>query len=319
MALMIRYLAAGGRELDEAAPVDAGRVLGGGLLLAALSALAPAAVRRSDRAELRPLRRLRPLAEVATPFGPLTLLGSPHLVTSVFFDIGVYLVVIGVMLDLARSLGAGIDQHEAEDRTPAPQPTRARGRRAGRAERSGAGMSPNLTLGHRRRRAGRRRGLPAAGTVADPHPGRRAARLERRQRAVPGGQRGGRRRPDHRGHPAAGHERPAAAGDGADRDRDHPRGDRVPARPWPTAASSCNGHDEVADDVEDAAIRRLAEEDLASGSYDEAARAPDEVGRHRRAGGRAGPRRRPGGRATDGRAGGPTGRGRCDARLEEAR
>ncbi len=64
-----------------------------------------------------------PLASVVTPLGPLQILGSPHLVTSVFFDIGVYLVVIGVMLDLARSLGSGIDQHEAEDRTPTPQPT----------------------------------------------------------------------------------------------------------------------------------------------------------------------------------------------------
>ena len=50
--------------------------------------------------------------------------------TSVFFDIGVYLVVIGVMLDLARSLGAGIDQHEDEDRAPTPQPT-LRSRAAG--------------------------------------------------------------------------------------------------------------------------------------------------------------------------------------------
>jgi multicomponent Na+:H+ antiporter subunit A len=30
-------------------------------------------------------------------------------VTSLFFDIGVYLVVVGVLLDLVRSLGAGID------------------------------------------------------------------------------------------------------------------------------------------------------------------------------------------------------------------
>jgi len=51
------------------------------------------------------------------------VMGTPHLVTSVFFDIGVYLVVIGVMLDLARSLGSGIDQHEAEDRAPAPHST----------------------------------------------------------------------------------------------------------------------------------------------------------------------------------------------------
>jgi multicomponent Na+:H+ antiporter subunit C len=40
-----------------------------------------------------------------------------------------------------------------------------------------------------------------------------------------------------------------------------------------------NGHDEVADDVEDSAIRRLAEADLASGSYDEDIEGhPDEVG-----------------------------------------
>ena len=40
-----------------------------------------------------------------------------------------------------------------------------------------------------------------------------------------------------------------------------------------------NGHDEVADDVEDAAIRRLADDDLTSGSYDEDDNgAPDETG-----------------------------------------
>ena len=42
MALVIRYLAAGSQELDEAAPVDAGRVLGAGLIVATLSALTPA-------------------------------------------------------------------------------------------------------------------------------------------------------------------------------------------------------------------------------------------------------------------------------------
>lgn len=40
-----------------------------------------------------------------------------------------------------------------------------------------------------------------------------------------------------------------------------------------------NGNDEVADDVEDAAIRRLAEADLSAGSYDEMVEgSPDEVG-----------------------------------------
>ncbi|MET0694194.1 MAG: Na(+)/H(+) antiporter subunit C [Propionibacteriaceae bacterium] len=40
-----------------------------------------------------------------------------------------------------------------------------------------------------------------------------------------------------------------------------------------------NGHDEVADDVEDSAIRRLADDDLTSSSYDDAdGGSPDEIG-----------------------------------------
>jgi len=117
MALVIRYLAAGSQELDEAAPVDAGRVLGAGLIVATLSALTPALFGG----------KVLQSYDIAVDLGPL---GSTHLVTSVFFDIGVYLVVIGVMLDLARSLGAGIDQHEDEDRAPTPQPT-LRSRAAG--------------------------------------------------------------------------------------------------------------------------------------------------------------------------------------------
>ena len=125
MALIIRYLAAGSRELDEAAPVDAGRVLGAGLLLAGVSALAPLPFGGRILQSYDLSIDFGRLAEVVTPLGPLQVLGSPHLVTSVFFDVGVYLVVIGVMLDLARSLGSGIDQHEAEDRAPAPQPALA--------------------------------------------------------------------------------------------------------------------------------------------------------------------------------------------------
>ena len=48
------------------------------------------------------------------------LLGDIHLVTSVFFDVGVYLVVVGLILDLLRSLGSGIDRHIIrEERDPA--------------------------------------------------------------------------------------------------------------------------------------------------------------------------------------------------------
>ena len=119
MALMIRYLAGGRHELDEAAPVDAGWVLGAGLLTSGLAMIAPLLVGGRIGQSFEIEIHGPYVSYLPTPWGEVTLLGEIHLVTSVFFDIGVYLVVIGVMLDLARSLGAGIDQHEEEDRTPA--------------------------------------------------------------------------------------------------------------------------------------------------------------------------------------------------------
>ena len=121
LALTIRYLAGGRHELDEAAPVDAGRVLGAGLLTSGLSSLAPVLVGGRIGQSFDVVINAPYLSYLPTPWGTLTLMGEIHFVTSVVFDIGVYLVVVGVMLDLARSLGSGIDQHEEEDRTPSPQ------------------------------------------------------------------------------------------------------------------------------------------------------------------------------------------------------
>jgi multicomponent Na+:H+ antiporter subunit A len=102
LALTVRYLAGGRYELDEAAPVDAGALLGTGLFIATGSGLAPlafgGAVLQSALVDLH-----------------LPLLGDVHLVTSVFFDVGVYLVVVGLVLDLLRSLGSGIDRHILRD------------------------------------------------------------------------------------------------------------------------------------------------------------------------------------------------------------
>ena len=107
LALMVRYLAGGRFELDEAAPVDAGKVLGLGLLIATLSAIIPVAfggqVLQSAVIDLH-----------------VPLIGELHVVTSVGFDIGVYLVVVGVMLDVLRSLGGGIDRDVEDDDDPAP-------------------------------------------------------------------------------------------------------------------------------------------------------------------------------------------------------
>jgi multicomponent Na+:H+ antiporter subunit A len=102
LALMVRYLAGGRYELDEAAPIEAGVLLGTGLFIATGSGLAPllfgGAVLQSAIFDLH-----------------LPLLGDVHAVTSLAFDAGVYLVVVGLMLDLLRSFGSGIDRQILAD------------------------------------------------------------------------------------------------------------------------------------------------------------------------------------------------------------
>jgi multicomponent Na+:H+ antiporter subunit A len=98
LALVVRYLAGGRYELDEAAPVDAGALMGTGLAIATGSGLAPLAFGGT-------------ILQSAIVDFHVPLLGDVHLVTSVFFDVGVYLVVVGLLLDLLRSLGSQIDRH----------------------------------------------------------------------------------------------------------------------------------------------------------------------------------------------------------------
>jgi multicomponent Na+:H+ antiporter subunit A len=103
LALAARYLAGGRYELGEAAPVDAGWVLGGGLALACTTGVLGLAL-GGDVLQ----------TEIFTFWLPV--FGDVKLVTALFFDIGVYLVVVGLMLDVLRSLGAEIDrQGEEED------------------------------------------------------------------------------------------------------------------------------------------------------------------------------------------------------------
>ncbi|TYD00324.1 Na+/H+ antiporter subunit A [Arthrobacter echini] len=105
IGLAIRYLAGGRFELAEATPVSAGALLGTGLAVAALTAMAPlvfgGAVLESYILEFR-----------------LPLAGDVKFVTSTFFDIGVYLIVVGLVLDVLRSLGSEIDAR-TEAGTPA--------------------------------------------------------------------------------------------------------------------------------------------------------------------------------------------------------
>lgn len=108
LALVVRYLAGGRYELDEAMPVAAGALVGSGLFVATGAGLAPLAF---GGAVLQSA-----ILEVSVP-----LLGDIKLVTSLFFDIGVYLVVVGLMLDLLRSLGSGIDRQILRERRRAAE------------------------------------------------------------------------------------------------------------------------------------------------------------------------------------------------------
>ncbi len=75
---MLRYLVGGRTDLGLLAPVDPGIVAGGGLVLAAGTGLVP-------------------LAFGSAPLSATTWL---HVSTSIAFDVGVYVLVVGVILKL---------------------------------------------------------------------------------------------------------------------------------------------------------------------------------------------------------------------------
>lgn len=103
MALVMRYVAGGRYELGAAAPTDAGRLLGVGMMLAVGAAVVPLLFGAA------PLTRWILEAEIP-------VVGHIEFVTSTIFDIGVYLVVIGLVLDVLRSLGAEVDRQRWEPR-----------------------------------------------------------------------------------------------------------------------------------------------------------------------------------------------------------
>ena len=117
LALTIRYLAGGRFELAEASPVSAGLLLGGGLGLASLSAAAP-------------LLFGGQILQTAIIQFTWPIFGDIKFVTSTIFDIGVYLVVVGLVLDVLRSLGSEIDERSEggssdDEETLVPEPESA--------------------------------------------------------------------------------------------------------------------------------------------------------------------------------------------------
>jgi multicomponent Na+:H+ antiporter subunit A len=103
LALALRYIAGGAFELGEAAPWDPGILMGTGLFISSTTAVygvvAGGAALQST------------ILKASVP-----LLGDLKFVTSSIFDIGVYLIVIGLVLDVLRAMGAELDRQGVLER-----------------------------------------------------------------------------------------------------------------------------------------------------------------------------------------------------------
>ncbi|MFD5321340.1 Na+/H+ antiporter subunit A [Streptomyces sp. NPDC127098] len=97
VALVIRYLAGGRHELATAAPVHPGFFTGIGLTVITGTALAGLVEGT--------------VLHAWTWHGHLPGIGDFHAGTAVLFDLGVYLLVLGAVLDAVRALGSKIDQN----------------------------------------------------------------------------------------------------------------------------------------------------------------------------------------------------------------
>lgn len=98
IALVLRYVAGGRYELGVAIPLHPGHLMGWGLVIAALAATVPVFFGGT-------------IFQTAKFYFTLPALGEMKIATALFFDIGVYLIVVGLVLDILRSLGAEIDRH----------------------------------------------------------------------------------------------------------------------------------------------------------------------------------------------------------------
>jgi multicomponent Na+:H+ antiporter subunit B len=105
LAFVLRHLAGGGGNIGTVVPVRPPVLIGVGLTVAVLSALAPVAF------GAQVLTSTKLSADVP-------VLGVIAVQTSLFLDVGVYLLIIGVVLDLLRSLGAGIERDLDEQGEP---------------------------------------------------------------------------------------------------------------------------------------------------------------------------------------------------------
>ncbi|WP_149179726.1 Na+/H+ antiporter subunit A [Streptomyces sp. TRM49041] len=108
-ALVLRYLVGGRADLGVAIPVGPGAVAGTGFAVAAGTGLLPVAYGEA------PLT-----STVLTTHLPVV--GTVKFATSLFFDIGVYLLVIGVTLKLLSGVGVSLANEDGADREQRDEP-----------------------------------------------------------------------------------------------------------------------------------------------------------------------------------------------------
>ncbi len=95
LAFVLRHIAGGDVGFGTRVAVRPPVVVGTGLAVAVLTALAPLAAGA-------------PVLSSTKLAADLPLLGEVSVQTNLFLDVGVYLLIVGVVVDLLRSLGAGI-------------------------------------------------------------------------------------------------------------------------------------------------------------------------------------------------------------------
>ncbi|MFP5022892.1 MnhB domain-containing protein [Pseudonocardia phyllosphaerae] len=101
LAFVLRHIAGGDDQPGSSFRVRPPVVVGAGLTLAVLTGLAPLAFGEPVLSGTK----------LTLPLGPL---GGLDIATSMLLEIGVYLLIIGVVLDLLRSLGSGIARDARE-------------------------------------------------------------------------------------------------------------------------------------------------------------------------------------------------------------
>ena len=97
LAFVLRYTASGAADPGAEVRVRPPALMATGLLVAIGAAFAPVPFGK-------------PVLSSTKIASDLPVVGHVEVVTSLFLDVGVYLLLIGMVLDLLRSLGAGIER-----------------------------------------------------------------------------------------------------------------------------------------------------------------------------------------------------------------